>query len=117
MSADTASKVDLAFWYLRSKYCSWWLRRVSTPELEAAERAEWGRVLGSYSRKQIKDAAFVMRRDFKFRPPRTAEFARLMDRRAARPMDAVTGRRFDRPVHTDVSMRSLGKIKAMLGGA
>ncbi|MGZ4955292.1 MAG: hypothetical protein ACXV8Q_09270 [Methylobacter sp.] len=115
MSADIASKVDLAFWYLRSKYCSWWVRRVATPELLAAERVEWGRVLESYSRRQIKDAAFVMRRDFKFRPPRAAEFARLMDRRASRPMDAVTGRRFDAPVHSGESKRFFLGIKSILG--
>jgi hypothetical protein len=115
MSADIASKVDLAFWYMRSKYCGWWGRRVATPELLAAERAEWGGVLASYSRKQITDAAYVMRRDFKFRPPRAAEFARLMDRRAGRPMDAVTGRRFDAPVHGDESKRFFLGIKSILG--
>jgi hypothetical protein len=114
MSADMA-KVDLAFWYLQSKYCSWWQRRVSTPEKLASEREQWAEVLVPYSKGQVRDAAYVMRRDFKFRPPSAAEFARLMDRRAGRPKDFATGRRFDRPVHSDESKRFFLGIKSILG--
>lgn len=109
-------KTDLAFWYMRSKYCSWWTRRVSTPARFDAEYALWAEALAAYSFVQIRDAAFVVRRDFKFRPPTAAEFVRLMDRRAGRPVDWVTGRRFDAPVHGDVSRRFLGEIKSILGG-
>jgi len=110
------SKVDLAFWYLRSKYSSWWLRRVSTPEKLAVEYELWAEALVPYSAGQVRDAAYVMRRDFRFRPPTADEFARLMDRRAGRPRDFVTGRRFDRPVHGEGSRRFFSEIKSVLGG-
>lgn len=109
-------KVDLAFWFMRSKYCSWWARRVATPELLEAERKAWADVLSRYTVGQIRDAAYVMRRDFKFRPPHADEFARLMDGRAGRPKDFVTGRRFDRPIHSDESKRFFSGVRSILGG-
>jgi len=111
----STSKVDLAFWYMRSKYCSWWSRRVSTPELLDTERRLWSEMLESYSFRQIRDGAFVVRRYYRFRPPYASEFARLMDRRANRPIDVMTGRRFDRPEHSATSRQCLSAIKAMLG--
>lgn len=89
---------------------------MATPAKFEAEYALWVEALAAYSFAQIRDAAFVVRRDFKFRPPTAVEFARLMDKRAGRPVDFVTGKRFDAPVHSSTSRQSLNAIKTMLGG-
>lgn len=109
-------KADLAFWYMRSKYCSWWRRRVATPELHEAEYALWVEALAGYSFVQIKGAVYVVRRHYQFRPPYAWEFVRLMDSLAGRPVDCVTGKRFDAPVAGDASRRFFSEVKGLLGG-
>ena len=89
---------------------------MATPELLQAERLRWGNALERYSIKQIEDAAFVVRRYFQWRPPHADEFARLMDKRAGRPMDRVSGKRFDAPVASEASKRFFNETKSILGG-
>lgn len=111
--SESDERVDLAWRYLRRMYTRWWARRVSTPERFAHEREQWTRALAHYSGRQIVDAAMVMRKNFHC-PPSAQAFARLMDRRAGRPVDFVTGRKFDTPMHSELSKVSISELKNLL---
>jgi hypothetical protein len=108
-------KVDFVFYVLRSKYCSWWERRVINPGDYEREVRQWSEALARYSMKQIKEAAYRCRERWQYRPPFANEFVLFMDDLASRPFDPVTRKHFDRPVKSDGSDRFFSDIKQRLG--
>lgn len=104
-------KVDFVFYILRSKYCSWWEKRDIIPN----ERMVWNEKLSRYSYKQIKEAVYRCRERWQYRPPSPNEFTEFMDELSNRPFDVVTGQRFDKPEHSDLSKKFFDDFNSVFG--
>lgn len=106
------SKVDRVFSYLNSKYCSWWRKRIETPELEALERKQWEAALSPYSMREITSALPLCKRYHDYRPPFPDEFVKLIARQQRRPMEPFQRkRRIDAPVSGPAAERFFSDVK------
>ena len=90
----------MVFERMRVKYCSWWKRRIDTPEKLEAERRAWRAVVCGMSIVVLRDGLLVMRKHFAYHPPTAQEFADLVRKLEARPINQFTGKPIDPVVKT-----------------
>ena len=109
------NKVDKVFSYMASKYCSWWQKRVETPELEKDERERWEKALEPFTSRQINQGLHICRKHYGYRPPYAQEFVELVNKQRRRPVDPFYRKvRVDAPVVTKQSRQFFSDVKQML---
>lgn len=109
------NKVDKVFSYMTSKYCSWWKKRVETPELEKDEREQWGQALAPFTSRQINQGLQICRKHYGWRPPYANEFVELVNKQRRRPVEPFNRRyQINQPHVTDQSKRFFSEIRRVL---
>lgn len=106
--------VRLVFARMKIKYCTWWVRRINTPEKSQAEWARWRAALSGLTIVQVREGLTGMRRFYQFRPPTAGEFVRLVNRQERRPVSPFTGQRVDPVALSDPARDFFRQAKQLL---